>query len=1176
MRTGCGPALELALQTTLLGIAIAVILALVAALVGPLVIDWRNHRALFEAEASRLIGVNVRVTGAIDARLLPSPRLTLHDIQIGDGSDTIRARSLGVEFALGPLMRGEWRAAELHLVGPQVSLGLDSSGRVRAPNLTVAFNPDELSIDRLSIEDGTIAVTDAASGASLTLGRVWFNGEARSLVGPVKGEGAVTVGGALYPYRLALGRLSEAGALRLHVNVDPTDHSLNIEADGTLTFSSGTPRFEGTLGLARPVGIALRGAGAAFRDVTQPWRVNGKIKATAQSALMQELEFQYGSEEKGIRLTGVADFKFGARPRFDGVLSGRQIDVDRAVSGNGAERQTPAAAIRQLAELGASAFRTTLPVQIGIGIDQITIGGNNVQSLRGDIRSNAGGWTLDQLEFRAPGLTQVRLSGRLAVGSDGVAFTGPAQIDSSDPRTLAAWLEGRGEATQGGLRPLSLHGDVTLASDRIAVEQLKAEFDRRPVTGRLAYVLASGNRPAKLEAELKAPQLDVDAALEFGRALLAGSALERPREMTLALEIARVTVSGIDARDARVRLKVDADALQLDRLSIGDIGGGSFTATGRIETKGNTPRGSLAIDLETMKAAAIAAIAEKLVPDGAAPAAKLLERVGRAKLHGTLDVAGGDKSSATAQLTLAGTLDDLRVDARARVRGDWQNQNVSDVEMNATVNAAAGSSLIKLANLDNIVVSSKGPAQLKVRMAGPIGGDMTFDAQLSGEGQSAHIAGAGRLFGADRVKGAATVQVQGAYLRPPRPGPESGDADRLPFNLSSRITLAGGVMAIDEIDAKLDASSIQGHLRVDDASPRRIEGALECDAADVADLMAFVIGLPRVAKTGPAWGWPSEPFGPGLFGKFTGTVSLKAARAGLLPYVTGRDVRATLRFDDNGIVLEGTSELASGKLAGTVAFRSAQDGLTASAKISITGADAAVLSSAAARPPVTGSLSLTAEAEGSGLSAIALIGSLKGSGKIVLADAQLAGLDPRAFDAVARAVDQGLPIEPRRVADVVSKSLESGRLPLQRAESTLIISAGQTRLSKTTVESKDAALSISGFLDLTDGLVDGRLVLSGQSKAAGARPDILMALKGPVPDVSRNIDVSTLTGWLTLRAVENQTKRLRAIELTPLRPGNRTLQKNKQAPPLPAPTDIKPAPKPRSVGQPAASVRTQN
>ena len=244
----------------------------------------------------------------------------------------------------------------------------------------MTFKPDELSIDRLSIEDGTVVLADAASGTSLTLGRVWFNGEARSLVGPVKGEGAVTVAGALYPYRLALGRVSEAGTLKLHLNVDPTVYPLNFEADGTLSVAGNTG-FDGTLGLARPVGIGLRRPGPAAGDVTQPWRVGGKIKATAQSALMQDVEFQYGSEEQGFRLAGVADFKFGARPRFNGILSGRQIDVDRAVSGGGAGKQTPAAVIRQLVALGTSAFRTSLPVQLGIGIDQVDLGGNGLQNL---------------------------------------------------------------------------------------------------------------------------------------------------------------------------------------------------------------------------------------------------------------------------------------------------------------------------------------------------------------------------------------------------------------------------------------------------------------------------------------------------------------------------------------------------------------------------------------------------------------------------------------------------------------------------------------------------------------------------------------------------------------------------------------------------------------------------
>jgi uncharacterized protein involved in outer membrane biogenesis len=1166
----------LALQTTLLGLAIAIILALVAALLGPLLLDWGNHRTLFEAEASRLIGVNVRVTGSIDARLLPSPRLTLHDIQIGDGGETIRARSLGVEFALGPLMRGEWRAAELHLVGPQVRLGLDSSGRLQAPNLAMTFKPDELSIDRLSIEDGTVVLADAASGTSLTLGRVWFNGEARSLVGPVKGEGAITVAGALYPYRLALGRVSEGGTLKLHLNVDPTDYPLNFEADGTLAVAGNTPGFDGMLGLARPVGIGLRRPGPAAGDVIQPWRVGGKIKATAQSALMQDVEFQYGSEEQGFRLTGVADFKFGARPRFNGVLSGRQIDVDRAVSGGGGGKQAPAAVIRQLLALGTGAFRTSLPVQLGIGIDQVTLGGNGLQNLRGDITSNASGWSLDRLEFRAPGLTQVRLSGRLAVGNDGVAFSGPAQIDSSDPKALALWLEGRGDATQGEIRPLSLHGDVTLASDRIAVEQLKAEFDRKPVTGRLGYRLASADRSAKLDVELKAPQLDIDAALGFGRALLAGSTLERPREMTLAIEIGRASFNGIDAGNARVHMHVDPDGLQVDRLTIGDIGGGSFSAAGRIETKGNVPRGSFTVDLETTKAAAIATIAEKVVPERMASAVRILERVGRAKLHGTLDVAGDDKTSATsARMAVMGTLDELRLDARARVSGDWQSHSLSVVEMNATVDATAGS-LVKFVKLDEVVASGNGPAQLKASLKGPVGGDLAFEVQVAGEGLAAKLTGKGKVPATGRVHGDALVEVREAYLKPPRPGPGAAGAGQLPFRMSSRVALAAGALTFDDFNAKLGASTIHGRFRIDDASPRRIEGALDTNVADGGSLLAIAIGLPRAVKDGPGWAWSSEPFSPGLFGRFAGEIAFRFGRVELLPNLNGRDLRGTVRFGGDSIALDSAGEMAGGKLAGIVTFRNAQDGLEAHMKMSLAGADAAALFSGAARPPVTGLLNLSLEGEAIGLSAVALVGSAKGSGKVELTDAQLAGLDPRTFDAVTRAVDQGLVIEQGRIADIVRKSISSGRLSVGRAESALTVSAGQIRLSKPAFDSKDAALSVAGAFDLTDGLIDLRLVLSGQSEVAGTRPDIFIALKGPMPDVSYSVDVSALTGWLTLRAVDNQTKRLRAIEPAPPHPAARPAPKLNPAPPLPTPTDIKPAPKPRSVGRPTTSVGTQN
>ena len=112
------------MQTTLLGISVAIILALVTALVGPHFVDWKEHRAYFEAEASRLVGQPVRIGGAIDLRLLPTPTLTLGQIEVGSAvQPQARARELHVELALGALVRGEVRASEMRIAGPDISLG---------------------------------------------------------------------------------------------------------------------------------------------------------------------------------------------------------------------------------------------------------------------------------------------------------------------------------------------------------------------------------------------------------------------------------------------------------------------------------------------------------------------------------------------------------------------------------------------------------------------------------------------------------------------------------------------------------------------------------------------------------------------------------------------------------------------------------------------------------------------------------------------------------------------------------------------------------------------------------------------------------------------------------------------------------------------------------------------
>jgi len=67
------------------------------------------------------------------------------------------------------------------------------------------------------------------------------------------------------------------------------------------------------------------------------------------------------------------------------------------VSSADGARQSPATVIRKLAEQAGAAYRPALPFQIGVGIDQVTLGGGTIQNLRGDFSSNGSGWSLDKL-----------------------------------------------------------------------------------------------------------------------------------------------------------------------------------------------------------------------------------------------------------------------------------------------------------------------------------------------------------------------------------------------------------------------------------------------------------------------------------------------------------------------------------------------------------------------------------------------------------------------------------------------------------------------------------------------------------------------------------------------------------------------------------------------------------
>ncbi len=372
------------MQTTLLGLAIAIILALVSALVAPLVVDWNHYRSTFEAEASRLTGMDVRIDGPIDARILPTPLIKLRNVEVGQAGHEpqMRAGTLELEVGLGPLLRGEIRASEAHLIAPQINVGLDRSGAIDWPALSPSFKPETLSISRLNVENGRVVLTDAASGSRLVLQKLWFNGDIRSLAGPFNGTGAFVAGDELYGYRISGTGTEDGGGLKLRFGVDSTNHPLTTDIDGTLTLDHGVPQFAGTLALARPVGATLANG---KRVMNEPWHAGGRIAVTPASASLQDFALQYGPDERAVIFNGKADLTLGTHPHLDGSVTALQVDVDRALANPDATQRRPLIVVENFLETLTAAVKLPMPARIGVGIDAMTIGGTTLQSLHGDV-----------------------------------------------------------------------------------------------------------------------------------------------------------------------------------------------------------------------------------------------------------------------------------------------------------------------------------------------------------------------------------------------------------------------------------------------------------------------------------------------------------------------------------------------------------------------------------------------------------------------------------------------------------------------------------------------------------------------------------------------------------------------------------------------------------------------
>jgi hypothetical protein len=1148
-------------QTTLLGLAIAFIIALIAALIGPYFIDWNQFRPQFEAEAAQVVGAPVRVAGALEARLLPSPSLRLRSVVVGGANDLgkVRADKLDVEFSLGSLMRGEWRATELTINGMALDLGLDPQGHIDWPASTGKFNLGSLSIDRLNLT-GRIALHDALSHGTLELNEIAFSGDMRSLAGAIRGDGNFSLAGTRYPFRVSSGQSADGSGTRVHFNIDPGARALSADLDGVLSFEARAPRFEGAITLIAPAAPKAK-AGADASPV--PWRVSAKVKADHAAAKLEQIEANYGAEDNALKFVGFGDVRFGASPQLHATLSARQLDVDKfAAKDNAAKDNGAIEPMRVLGALRAQVAATPeppIPTQIEVSAEQIMLGGRPLQNFAADLRTDAKSWTIEHLDFRAPGATHLSLSGSNAqVGPSG-GFKGALSVESSDPDALVMWLQGRSELTYRSQRPMRLRGDVNVTQDRVAIDAIKAEIDGGAFEGRIAVThgkagdKASG---ASVDAELKAERLDLDAATAFARALL-GPQADWPERAMISLDIAHAISAGQDLHPFTAKLGYAQNSIVLDRLKIGQPDGVTLEGGGNFD-RANL-QGKLALDSTAASLAQLTGLIAPFAPSFASRLNALGIDSGPVHTKLTLDLTRN--KAASGPVVLGGLdLDTPQLKGHVGVTvqpssevlrdGDLDALRRTEFSVESKLSSERGSSVLALLGLDRAIGLGEGPAQFQGSAAGVWQKPLRLNVKISGAGLDAEAQGTAEPWAA-QPKGSVTLKARSINLAPLF---DLKPSDKLAQNisLSSHVSLQGGKLTFDDLDSTIGGSRLRGRVALTLDGERNVEGEIGLDALELAPAFTLAVGA--------AGHDAAEPLGSGIVKGWRGRIAFQALR-GLLPGgVELRPVSGTVKSDGQSLVFDALKGgIGGGEASASVDARQTANGLALNARLQLTAVDGAALHyRALAMPGGRASMQMTLASQGR--SASALTGALSGSGTVTLESAAITGLDPRAFDVAIRASDAGQATDDIRLRKIVEPVLAGGALLVASAQIPFTVRDGRLRVGATTLDAEVARAIVSGGYDIPADQADIRATLALAAVGQEAsRPEIQVFAAGSPDGLDRTVDVAALSSWLAVRAIDRETRRLDSIE-------------RGEPPPAVTPASIPPAAAPLPVIAPEATL----
>lgn len=1120
------------------------VVALFAALLIPYFIDWTDFRRDFEDQASRILGKKVVVHGRVEARLLPFPSVTLHDVRAGmdsDGSPQIQVARFSMDAELAPFLSGEARIFDMRIEEPKARIRLLKDGTLDWTRGSRAVIPAKtVVLENVSIEGGQIDFIDEQSGRNRVVTGLNADMSAKSLAGPWRAEGRAAVDGHAGSFSLSSGEPDPtAGRMGLRLRMLPDEHPVEIDLDGAIAATGGRPVYSGafTFNFRQDEKQKQQTAQSSF---SAP-RTRGSFELTNGRVRVPSYRMELGGAENPYIITGEATLDTGTAPEFLLTADGQQIDFNRfapAQVQSGKTSRVPTVPVRQRIEAFASLIARIpvpqVPGKASIRLPALVSDDTTIRDIRLDVRPNGAGWQVENAVAVLPGRTQLEAKGALTL-TGGPAFNGDLLVASNQPSGLANWLSGTVDPAIRQLNAAGFSSTVSLTTKSQRFENLELAIGQASLRGRLAR--QAEEKGASIDIDLSGDEIDLDALRALGGLVLGdqvGSSVLDHR-ITAKFKADRFNMAGVTANRVDTAFSMANGVITLDTLTAGDIAGAELRAKGQLKgsLKDFAGKGTFnvhAVDMQPV----LDLLKQKL------PQHPLIDRLVRsAPWYANSDIAvdlSVDKNNGGANAAVSGTINGSRVSAVAKMPDVLADSDDTALTLEAVLKNQSTAILFGQAGLDPLPFDADGEGLLSVKLNGTLGSPISTDFRFSTERTHFSANGSFSLASASFGEGSADVALESADIEPYL----IMNAIGLPQLGGGMSTKVNGKLAVDKDKAVISAlagqtggNAFSGNLSVQRAAPYKVTGDLSLNTVDLAWLGDAIYGPVIDPESGAL---SAKPVSLPAFPKLDASLAVKAAsfRSGTFGDVTGlsfvfNHANGTLSLDDM------TGDWMGGKVSGRVSMATGDGAGIFRTKLAVSGANPeSVMWKSGETPVASGRFAVDLSAEATGKSVAELLSNASGSGEIRTGGLVLRGLNQAAFQPWLEAANalQGN-IDAAKVRPLVDAQLWKGEIPLGEVAMPFTISDGSLRMQNVAASTPQLAFDGDLMLDIADETLTGEVDLlykAGTEELAGAEPSIKLNYTGPLTQPALTTDVSGLTGYLSLRAFERERRRVEALQ----------------------------------------------